>query len=164
MSLKHLIVASMAIFLFFPAHANNHLDRFEDPLLGLTQGLEGCMQTATARNQSKYSCIGYSSDSCIARPENQNTAGMEICNLDEMRAWDSLLNTYYQILSENGSFPGLRDIQRAWISYRDLKCDLFDALYEGGSLARVLRADCMRQETARRVLDMYPLVVGNDAR
>lgn len=164
MNFKYLVVAFVACVLIIPANANNHLDQFEDPVLGLAQGLEGCMQAAATRNQSKYACIGSSSDTCVARPENQNTAGMEICNLNEMRAWDSLLNTYYQILRKDGSFRGLREIQRAWISYRDLKCDLFDVVYEGGSLARVLRADCMRQETARRVLDLYPFVVEIESR
>lgn len=83
---------------------------------------------------------------------------MELCNLDEMRGWDLLLNRYYKILRAGGSFTGLRDIQRAWITYRDLKCDLYDVVYQGGSIARVLRADCMRQETARRVMDLYSFV------
>lgn len=164
MKFSQLIVACFVGFLAMPANANNHLDEFEDPVVGLAEGLDVCLSSAVNSNQSAYNCIGYSADNCLTYPENQTTVGMELCNLDEMRAWDVLLNRYYQVLRADGSFAGLRDIQRAWISYRDLKCDLYDEVYQGGSIVRVLRADCMRQETARRVLDLYLFVSEVDGR
>lgn len=158
MIFARLVAACLLCFLISPVNANSHLDEFEDPAVGLAEGLAGCLQDAARDNQSQYNCIGYSAKNCLARSENQTTAGMELCNLDEMRAWDLLLNRSYQVLRKDGSVPGLRDVQRAWISYRDQKCDLFDAVYQGGTIARVLRADCMRQETARRVLDLHSFV------
>lgn len=158
MKFSQLIVLYFVSFLAIPANAASHLDEFEDPVVGLAEGLDVCLSSAARSNRSAYNCIGYSANNCLTRTENQTTVGMESCNLDELRAWDLLLNRYYKVLRADGSFTGLRDIQRAWISYRDLKCDLYDAVYRGGSIARVLRADCMRQETARRVLDLYLFV------
>lgn len=164
MYFSRLLAAFLLCFWAVPANANSHLDEFENPAIGLAEGLDGCLSTNLRNNQSAYDCIGYSADNCLRRLENQNTAGMELCNLDEMRGWDLLLNRYYKVLRADGSFTSLRDIQRAWITYRDLKCDLYDAVYQGGSIARVLRADCMRQETARRVMDLYSFVTEVEGR
>lgn len=159
------LIAVCVCLLSFPAHANNHLDRFEDPVVGLSEGLAGCLLTAArSSNRTSYECIGYSANNCLNLAENQTTVGMEQCHLEEMRAWDLLLNRYYQVLRGDGSLDGLRDVQRAWIAYRDQKCDLYDEVYQGGSIVRILRANCLRQETARRVLDLHVFVLELEGR
>ena len=48
----------------------------------------------------------------------------------------------------------LRQVQRAWITYRDRKCAFFRVHYAGGSMARWLAAQCMMDTTARRAIEL----------
>jgi uncharacterized protein YecT (DUF1311 family) len=54
----------------------------------------------------------------------------------------------------------LRDAQRAWITFRDKKCDAAGLPMEGGSGAGVLIAGCYLQETARQALWLEEMAPG----
>ena len=54
----------------------------------------------------------------------------------------------------------LRDTQRAWLAFRDKKCDAAGLPMEGGTGARLLSTDCYLQETARQALWLETLNAG----
>ncbi len=102
-------------------------------------------------------CLDAVVDECLDIPANQTTAGMVQCSSIALEGWDLLLNSTYQSVmsyADDGVKTALRSAQRSWIAYRDAKCAVWLSLYEGGSMGRLLGADCMRDETARRALDL----------
>ena len=46
----------------------------------------------------------------------------------------------------------IRDQQRAWLAFRDKKCDAAGLPMEGGTGAGLLAAGCVLQETARQAI------------
>lgn len=107
--------------------------------------------------EGEASCLGAVVDPCLDIAENQTTAGMIGCSGVALEGWDALLNETYQTArrqADDGARAALRSAQRAWIAYRDAKCAVWGELYRGGSMARLLIADCLRDETARRTLDL----------
>ena len=112
------------------------------------------------------SCAGQAAAACMeATPGGQTTVGMGGC-LDRERAqWDGWLNTVYQqhhatlaarraeVLSHaRDEAEALRDMQRAWIAFRDAKCAYEAAQWGGGTGAGPAAINCHLHETARQML------------
>ncbi|MEK7660509.1 MAG: lysozyme inhibitor LprI family protein [Pseudomonadota bacterium] len=151
------IVSSALALIFaagFSAAPPTGSDETELPSVGMAEVIEGCMISTAAGDKPLYECIGIHSRHCLTFQDNQTTAGMEKCYLDEYRGWDVLLNRYYNENGQRQVSAQFRDVQRSWISYRDKKCAYFRIHYEGGSMARWLGARCMMDETARRTIDL----------
>ena len=111
-------------------------------------------------------CVGRAAEACMAAtPGGESTVGMNGC-LDAERAWwDDLLNREYARLREEaGRVPpgpdgyrledGLRDMQRAWIAFRDAACGFRAAIYAGGTIQSTVTYDCHLRETARQALSL----------
>lgn len=111
-------------------------------------------------------CAGKAASACMdASPGGQTTVGMGGC-LDRERAyWDGWLNTVYQQLyarlaAEDATVPSyapkqapaLREMQRAWIGFRDAKCGYEAAQWGGGTGAGPASVNCQLHETARQML------------
>jgi uncharacterized protein YecT (DUF1311 family) len=92
---------------------------------------------------------------------------MKTCSAREAAVWDEHLNKAYQaaLRSDLGQTEAerdagrklkgtdiLREAQRAWIAFRDKKCDAAALPMEGGTGAGVLIGGCYMQETARQAL------------
>lgn len=143
----------IAAVLSFPAHAQQR-DEEEGGWVGFVEGIESCLAGKSPLLTHGYHCVGQFSAACLKHAENQTTAGMERCYHDEYRAWDALLNRYYNELPKGAKGAELQQVQRAWITYRDRKCAYFQTHYAGGSMARWLGAQCMMDTTARRAIEL----------
>lgn len=82
------------------------------------------------------------------------TAEALACATAEWRAADAELKRVYQEAVATLDEPRrerLRAAQRAWIAYRDASADFEALLFEGGSLAPVIRASELADRTRQRV-------------
>lgn len=152
-TISAVVFAALALFASLSVVAQQR-DEEEAGWVGFVEGIESCLAHKTPLLTHGYECIGRFSKPCLKHAENQTTAGMERCYLDEYRAWDVLLNRYYQRRPKGDSGNELQQVQRAWIAYRDRKCAYFRTHYAGGSMARWLSAQCMADTTARRAIEL----------
>ncbi len=152
-------VMLMLIAVACPALAQQR-DEEEAGWVGFVEGIETCLADKRPLLTHGYACIGQFSAACLKHPENQTTVGMERCYHDEYRAWDVLLNRHFRDRARGAGGDELRQVQRAWITYRDRKCAFFRVHYAGGSMARWLAAQCMMDTTARRAIELRFLAMG----
>ena len=78
---------------------------------------------------------------------------MNACALDAYRAADAELNAVYARL--RARLPEeerreLRDVQRAWLAYRDGHCRMEAAEFEGGSMQPLILHGCLAHLTRER--------------
>lgn len=116
----------------------------------------------------KQECIGAAANACMeATPGGFSTVGMSACMDAELQSWDRALNELYGPLrgrmaeydAAEKDFPGpvaradaLRDMQRAWITYRDAACDFERSKWGNGTGGGPAAVGCLMDETARQVL------------
>ena len=122
-----------------------------------------------ANQDAKRSCVGTSAQHCMgATPDGSTTVGMMGCLDGERSYWDQRLNRAYKSLrakaeeldaemEELGSAapktaPALRDMQRAWISYRDATCDFERSQWGGGTGGGPATLSCLMRLTGEQAL------------
>ena len=124
---------------------------------------EACLESVGVAGAFEE-CIGQAAERCMEESEGgQTTVGMSQCLQAEAQWWDTVLNaTYGELLAfskemdaENGEgVPSqevaLRDMQRAWIGYRDARCGFEQSQWGRGSGAGPAVAACLMQETAQQ--------------
>lgn len=112
------------------------------------------------------SCAGKAAAQCIeATPGGYTTVAMGGCTDRERAHWDGWLNTVYQQLyaklaAQDAQAPSyapkeaeaLREMQRAWIGFRDARCGYEASQWGGGTGAGPARLSCLLHETARQML------------
>ena len=94
------------------------------------------------------------SDPCLKRRDMQPDASRAECFRAEQAIWDELLNDNFGKLRDgldDDQKGKLRDMQRAWIAYRDTTCQFYYDKIQG-SMATTMIAACLARETARRAL------------
>lgn len=117
---------------------------------------------------AKRACIGASANLCMERtPGGYSTVGMNGCLDRELSYWDGRLNDSYGGLRareqaqdrDYGGGPGylkradaLRDMQRAWIPYRDATCAYERAQWGGGTGGGPATLSCLMYLTAEQAL------------
>ena len=149
--------ASLAILMMMATPCSTlaqQRDEEEGGWVGFVEGMETCLADKKPLLAHGYACIGQFSAACLKHAENQTTARMERCYLDEYRAWDVLLNSHYKDRRRGAGGQELQQVQRAWLAYREKKCAYFQIHYAGGSMARWLGAQCMMDTTARRAIEL----------
>ena len=114
-------------------------------------------------------CVGREADRCAQKHGGGADMVIAACTFAEAEAWDDSLNAAYRELQrlarereawDVGYEPGalligLRDMQRAWISYRDAVCANALALARPfGSSAGVAESECLLEETARQFVKL----------
>lgn len=132
------------------------------------QGTATCV--AAAKNTvAKRACIGTSAATCVsATSYGSTTAGMVECTSKEADYWDKMLNANYKTLmasakSEDASLkklgssaqeqaPALRDMQRAWIAYRDATCKFVMTQWGGGTGGGPASTNCSMHLTGEQAL------------
>ena len=114
-------------------------------------------------------CVGASAQDCMASaPGGETTVGMGYCLEQEWQEWDAQLNMHYgEVRAEaratdaemqeiGATTPSqeaaLRDMQRAWIGFRDGLCDYERSLWGGGTGGGPATLSCLMRETARQAL------------
>lgn len=122
---------------------------------------------------NRSACIGLSADRCMMQPGGDSTYGMGFCLDGELQYWDNGLNEAYRQLRSvrqmsDADLPDnlaiqadtLRDMQRAWITYRDARCAHEASLWQGGTGASPAFLSCMMQVTAEQALYLFALYSG----
>ncbi len=125
-------------------------------------------------------CIGLSAQACIDTPDGFTTVGMGFCFGSERDWWDARLNAAYQALRQANAAadaemkeigatvaemaPALRDMQRAWIGYRDALCEYERTQWGGGTGQGPATAACQMHETARQTLLLEARLAEHEAR
>lgn len=110
-------------------------------------------------------CIGLSANLCMEVSEGGiSTYGMGGCLSMEADYWDARLNAAYQTrlqyAKENDAdlnlvqsqAEALRDMQRAWIAYRDARCGYEYSLWQGGTGGGPASVACFMQLTGEQAL------------
>lgn len=122
-----------------------------------------------AEEQNPNTCIGASALACMeATDGGWSTVGMSTCLEQERLYWDARLNAAYgntrrdakatdAEMAEIGSSVAsqadfLRDMQRAWITYRDATCDYERSFWGGGSGGGPATVSCHMNMTAAQAL------------
>lgn len=148
------------LFVAGPASAQN--------LVFSPAATEACI-AGTANETQQRACIGLSAQACMAAtPGGDTTVGMSGCLDREWRYWDARLNAVYQnemakakamdaeMASIGATVPSqsdaLREMQRAWIPYRDARCGFEYSQWGGGTGGGPAITACMMQETGEQSL------------
>jgi uncharacterized protein YecT (DUF1311 family) len=119
--------------------------------------IEACLKSADADTGKPHDCIGRVADACLDKPENQSTHAMVACSNREAEIWDGLLNTEYQRLLgavEGKAKDDIVKAQRQWIGLRDADCAIPYELFDGGTMAQPIGANCVMANTAERMLQV----------
>ena len=120
-------------------------------------------------SETRRQCIGLLSDACaVGEEDGYTTPGMQDCMRTETKIWDEYLNKEYQAaidrlrasdeyyLPDSPQFAGgeeaLRTVQRAWMAFRDAKCELETVEWRDGSMRRLAWPSCQLQMTAERTI------------
>ena len=133
---------------------------------------------AAPGTMEKRACIGASADACMAAaPDGGTTVSMGGCLDRELSFWDGVLNANYQSArararetdaemqrigaSVQGLEAALRDMQRAWIAYRDATCEFERAQWGGGTGGGPAVVDCLMRMTGVQALYLGDASLGN---
>ena len=126
----------------------------------------GTVDPATVRGCTTEACVGDAANACMTATEGgETTVGMNGCLDAEGAVWDAILNEEYaRLRTEAEAVPpgpgdyrladGLRDMQRAWIAFRDAACGFRAAIYRGGTIMSTVTYDCLLRETARQAMSL----------
>jgi uncharacterized protein YecT (DUF1311 family) len=125
-----------------------------------------CLSATPAENRE--TCIGLAAQRCIeATPGGYSTVGMSACLGAELDWWDARLNAAYRsVMAEARAMDAeapdyapkqaeaLRDMQRAWIPFRDAKCAYERSQWGGGTGGGPATLGCLLHETAEQTLHL----------
>lgn len=84
-------------------------------------------------------------------------ARIEACVGGDFKRADATLNTVYkQLMAKLGKSgqASLRDVERAWISFRDKHCAFVGSAAQGGSIQATIIGQCQTDLTVDRVAQM----------
>ena len=118
---------------------------------------EACLQEALGPSE-RHACIGASANQCtIKTPGGSATVVVGACFDRELQFWDARLNEVYAQLRaqqadmEPARNANLQAMQRAWITYRDARCDYELVQWGGGTGGIPALIACLMQSTAEQV-------------
>lgn len=127
-----------------------------------------CLALATTQDD-KRACIGSAADACMEDSDGgYSTVGMGGCLSMELDWWDARLNLAYSKLMKRekaddaeyadqsdyipSKSKALRAMQRAWIPFRDARCDYERSQWGGGTGGGPATVSCLLQMTAEQTL------------
>ena len=129
-----------------------------------------CLEAA-GHEGDREACVGVTAGVCMEA--DYSTAGMSFCLYEEQAWWDAELNAAYKEaraaakvadaeLPEplNVQEASLRDMQQAWIAFRDARCAWEAAQWQGGTGQGPAFAGCLMQETGRQVTTLRIMGLG----
>ena len=88
---------------------------------------------------------------------------MNQCAAQALEREDQELNrvyTQYRAGLSAKDRQALKQVQLAWISFRDLDCKQVASAYEGGSMQPMVHADCLAQRTRERITHLEQMANG----
>ncbi|HEY8225057.1 MAG TPA: lysozyme inhibitor LprI family protein [Pyrinomonadaceae bacterium] len=89
--------------------------------------------------------------------ESQNQADMNNCYGNEYKTADAILNqTYRRLVSmlNDEEKSQLKEVETAWLKYRDANCDFVADQYKGGTLRPTIHAICLARVTSNRTAEL----------
>ena len=104
------------------------------------------VNTSAQRRQNKDRC-----------DDPQSQAEMNICADKEFRTADAALNRVYNQLSaklDEGERAKLKEVELAWLKYRDAECEFEASFYERGSMQPLIYSTCLTHITKTRTADI----------
>lgn len=129
-----------------------------------------CLAQVDVSSNAALDCIGKAAEACMASPDGSTTVGTGYCLGAEWEWWDARLNaTYMQLMEQHkaadaemaaigATVPSLaealREMQRAWIPFRDAACDYERATWGGGTGGGPATAGCLMVQTGRQALSL----------
>lgn len=119
-------------------------------------------------------CVGLAAQDCMPA-DPADSAGMEACLRAEADWWQGELDTAYAAAlvhmqgrdSATWEEPppsmaeALRDMQRAWLAYRDSRCDLARLRWWQSAAAPAQQLVCQMQVTAEQIAVLQGLVAAD---
>lgn len=127
---------------------------------------QACLADAVGPGE-RADCAGAAARACMETPAGGSTVGMGGCLYMEYEWWDARLNAVYRDVRASdraedaayGDMPGagrlaetLREMQRAWIAFRDATCEYERAQWGGGTGGGPAATDCLMRMTAEQVI------------
>ncbi len=123
---------------------------------------DACLQSA----RPYQDCVGLSALQCMQdTPGGFSTYGESGCLDAELQYWDRLLNVNYKAkmatskandIANEGFGPSqadaLKQMQRAWIPFRDAKCDYERSQWGGGTGGGPATLNCLMHTTAEQAV------------
>jgi hypothetical protein len=123
-----------------------------------TSPIQNCMTNAETDNDARRACIGSFSRACIESDDaNQTTGGMVGCISSERAQWEEVRAIHLLALRERESPSQIALLEAASAEHArwaQARCAYAASIYEGGSLARVMAATCMRDTVAEHALEL----------
>ena len=104
-------------------------------------------------------CITSSAQKQKPKPceDAQTQADMNICFGNEYKKADAALNkTYQQLVAmlEDEEKVQLKNVENAWLKYRDANCEFVGDQYKGGSMRPMIVAICLADVTNNRTTEL----------
>ncbi len=163
----------MRIFLVVPFVFLTALPTHAQELVFSMRATDDCI--GDVRPGAEAACVGRSAEQCMIDSEGGGSnLGASACYGKELEAWDARLNDWYAEAlreareadadMEGMSFTppsqeeALRQMQRAWITFRDAKCEHVASLYQGGTGAGPASAECQMYETGAQAIYLRRLL------
>jgi len=157
--LKIFMPAMVAMLVATPAAAQD---------LNFDIGATLACQNGASDNGAARGCVGVAADACMqATPGGFSTVVMGGCYDLELTYWDARLNGIYRTLraseqaddAENADQFGyvskagaLKEMQVAWIAWRDATCDYERAQWGGGTGGGPATGACLMRLTGEQTL------------
>lgn len=119
-----------------------------------------CLETRGRPGEDRRACLGLTMDLCIRFRANETTVGSIRCAAGEAEAWAVIVGdrtVRIRSKADDELKAALEVSQARWLAHREATCGLWDEVFRGGSLARQIGADCVREMTARRALDLMAI-------
>lgn len=91
----------------------------------------------------------------------QSQIAMNICAGKDYEREDVRLNKNYNELFsklDDSHRRRLKEVQRAWLNFRDLQCDYDSSQYEGGTIYSLVHSTCLLQMTKQRNKDLKAML------
>lgn len=157
--LGRLVVAFAAMLFFAPAVFAQDEEKPTDAERAM---VDTCLKAAETLRAERTRCIGAVSGPCLEDEKANSTVAMSGCHRREAAIWDDLLNTAFEELQKSLEPPAaakLKDVQIAWIKWRDAKCEFPFALFDGGTMAQPISAACFMDTTASRAIELRELAI-----
>lgn len=106
-------------------------------------------------------CVSVGSNACRNSQSDTSNAATVRCDGEEEAFWDALLtfevSTLQKSLKPDG-LKSLRDSQKAWVPWRNARCDFVKSSERGTKQVDIDVSFCMMETTALRAIDlMYAL-------
>lgn len=103
-----------------------------------------------------FSCQNYSF-ALDCKDGGNNQLDMNQCSSQKLeestKKINKVYNEYRKSLTDDEK-KSLRDIQMAWIKYKDLRCKFSAAGYEGGSMQGMVMTNCLADVTNQRLKEL----------